>query len=791
MGEAKKEKKEVRTYCPLSKSRCAIICTVEDGRLTGVRKDPEHPNCANLCPKGIAAPELVYHPERLKYPLRRTNPKTAAIPAWERISWEEALGVISRKFCEVKERYGAESVVFGKGASGGSPANDYKDWVTRLAYAFGTPNWDLGTTHICNWHKDNGSHYTYGANIPMPHFEETRCILLWGHNPAHTWRRHEERIKAARARGARVIIIDPRRNETWREGDLWLAVRPGTDGALALGMLQVMISENLYDDEFVRRWTTAPLLIRRDTGRYVRSEGEAAGRPGDYLAWDLDRDAPLSYDPSHKTYARQGRLALEGAFTLSLASGEEVEVTPVFQLLKEMVADYTPEAVAAITGVAPEMIREATRLFSTSKPACYYTYNGIEQHTNAMQTSRAIAIFFSLSGNFDVPGGNVIFPRIKTNKIDGKKEFPPEKKPLGKDKRPLGPGNVQAKDLYEALFTEKPYPVKALMAFGGNVLTANGDSLRGRQALEKLDFFVQVDQFETPAGRMADILLPAATPWESFFLKTTFEGDEKTSSYVQLMPQVIPPLAEARPDIDIICALAEKMGLGDKFWNGDVEAAFNHELAPSGLTVADLRKNPGGIFVPLPVRFQKFKEPEGEGVKGFATPTGLVEIYSENYLDKGYDPLPRYKEPMISPVSQPELAKKYPFILTNFKLLVYCHGQHRGLPMLRKIVPDPYVEINARRAAELKIADGEWVIMETPQGAIRLKARLNESLAPEVVCTQHGWWQGCTALGLPAYDPFSDAGANVNLLVANDLHDPITGCVPHKSNLCNIRKVVA
>jgi anaerobic selenocysteine-containing dehydrogenase len=301
---------------------------------------------------------------------------------------------------------------------------------------------------------------------------------------------------------------------------------------------------------------------------------------------------------------------------------------------------------------------------------------------------------------------------------------------------------------------------------------------------------VHADIFETPVSRLADILLPAATPWEAFFLKTTFEGNEKTSSYVQLMPQVVPPLYESRPDISIMFDLAVKMGLGEKFWNGDVEAAFNYQLAPSGISVADLRERQGGIFTPLPVKYQKYRERQGAGVKGFDTPTGLVEIYSEAFLKHGYSPLPVYVEPPVSPRSQPELAKQYPFILTNAKVLAFCHGQHRALPLLRKLVPDPYVEINAGRARELGITEGEWVIMETTQGRIRLKAALIEGILPEVVCTQHGWWQGCTALGLPAYDPFSEMGANVNLLVSNELRDPITGCVPHKSYLCNIRKIV-
>jgi anaerobic selenocysteine-containing dehydrogenase len=255
------------------------------------------------------------------------------------------------------------------------------------------------------------------------------------------------------------------------------------------------------------------------------------------------------------------------------------------------------------------------------------------------------------------------------------------------------------------------------------------------------------------------------------------------------MPQVIAPLHDARPDIRIIFDLAEKLGLGDKFWHGDIEAAFNHQLAPSGITVADLRKKPGGIFVQLPVEYEKYTRMNGnKGPNGFNTPSGRVEIYSEKFLSHGYDPLPSYQEPLMSPFSRPELAQKFPFILTNFKLLAFCHGQHRGVASLRRMVPHPYVLINTEKAEALGIQEKDWVTMETPLGSIRLQAKLKEWLHPRIVCTQHGWWQGCKELDLPTYDPFSDKGANVNRLVSNDLADPITGSVPHKSYMCNIRK---
>lgn len=783
-------KTTIQTYDPQCKSRCGVICHIEDGKLVKIRKDPRHPNFTSLCPKGLASPELVYHPERLQYPLKRTRPKTDPDPGWERISWEQALDTIAQKLLRIRQTHGAEAVVFGKGSSGGGPANDFKEWVYRLGLAFGSPNYDHGTIHICSWHKSQGSRHTYGVSMPKPDFENTDCILLWGHNPAASWKKHLEDVNAARKRGAGIIIIDPRRNETWKQGDLWLPVRPGTDTALALAMLNVVIHEKLYDREFVRNWTNSPFLVRTDNGRFIRqNEVGSALQNNPYLVWDESADEPMGYDPRTRTYLKEGTPALCGEHRLKLTNGKTVTCRPAFAYLTDRVNQYPPEKSAEITWVDADRIREAARVFYTSKSSCYYAYNGVEQHTSAMQNNRAICTFFALSGNFDRPGGNVIFPKPKTNKVDGKKEFKLDKLPLGKANRPLGPTNVQARDLYRAILEEKPYPVKALVSFSGNSLTANGDSKRGKAAFEKLEFFALAELFETPAAKMADILLPATTAWESFFVKPTFEGTAETCCHLQLMPQVIQPLYEARPDISIIFELAMKLGLSDKFWNGDIEAAFNYQLAPSGLTVEDLRKNPVGISLPLPVTYEKHKEIDGAGAKGFSTPTGRIEVYSEQFLDNGFDPLPVFEEPLMSPFSQPELAKKFPFILTNAKLLSYCHGQHRGVPALRKMVPHPYVEIHPESAEKLGIKKGDWVKMETPHGSIHVKTKFQEGIHPRVVCTQHGWWQSCRQLNLPGYDPFSNKGANVNLIVTNDLVDPITGAVPHKSYICSIIKL--
>ena len=234
---------KIRTYCAMSKSRCGVVATVEDGRFVRLAPDADHPN-RGICIKGQAAPELVYDPERLRYPLRRTTPKSDPDPRWARVGWDEAMGEITQRLGDLRDRHGAESVFFYRGASGGSASAEYEPWLIRFASLFGSPN-TVSTGHICSWHKDNGSRYTYGTGIPNPDFERTACILLWGHNPNASWPTQAIRISAARKRGARLIVIDPRAIPLARKADLWLKVRPGTDGLLALSFLNVNVGREV------------------------------------------------------------------------------------------------------------------------------------------------------------------------------------------------------------------------------------------------------------------------------------------------------------------------------------------------------------------------------------------------------------------------------------------------------------------------------------------------------------------------------------------------------------------
>jgi anaerobic selenocysteine-containing dehydrogenase len=330
--------------------------------------------------------------------------------------------------------------------------------------------------------------------------------------------------------------------------------------------------------------------------------------------------------------------------------------------------------------------------------------------------------------------------------------------------------------------------VRGLVGFGANLLVAHADVQRGRAALAALDFYVHADLFMNPTAELADIVLPVATPFEREALKIGFEVSQAAQSLVQLRRRVVEPRGEARSDTAIVFDLACRLGLGAHFWHGDIDAAYRHQLGPSGVSLDALRENPGGMRVPLQTRYRKYAEQRDGVASGFATPTRKLEIYSDLFAQHGYPPLPEFEEPLVSPLSQPERAERYPLILTCAKDTQFCESQHRGLPSLRRRSPDPEIELHPDAAASRGIRGGDWVSVETPEGRARARARMNDSLEPRVVCGQHGWWQACPEIGAPGYDPFTADGANFNLVIGNAAIDPISGSVPHRAYICQVRR---
>ena len=711
---------EVATYCPLCVSRCGARATVSNGTFT-LNRDPSHPTGKVLCIKGKEAPAITAHPDRLRYPMVRTNAKGSADPGWRRISWDEALGAISDRLRVLARDHGPESVVFSSVSPSTSAIVDCVEWIQRLQRAFGSPNF-LASMELCGWGRYLASVYTYGASVPgqyMPDLDRAECILFWGYNPSVSRLAHATATRA-----------------------------------------------------------------------------DAHAEAGHYVAWDAVAGQPIVVDPAAGGCDVQDhdRLALTGAVEVSTADGV-VACRPAFDLVAEQCRAFPPAVAEEVTGVPAAEIERAAHVMWDHRPVAFYTWSGLEQHSGTTQIIRAINVLYALTGCFDAPGGNVLFTPIPTNPIAGAELLDREQaaKAIGLSERPLGParfGFVTGEDFYTAALDGRPYRPRALVSFGSNLLMAHGDSARGRKALQTLDFHVHLDLFMTPTAEQADIVLPVTAAFEAEGLMVGFEISQEAQSRVQLRTPLVPLVGEARPDIEVIFDLATRLGLGEHFFDGNVDTGWAHQLAPSGVTLHQLRADPAGVRVPLKTRHRKYALAGDDGVPaGFATPTGRIELYVEGFLDVGQPPVPTFTEPALSPRSRPDLAEEFPLVLTCAKALHFCETQHRQVASLRRHVPDPLMELHPVTAARRGIAEGDWVEIRTPKGAVRARAAFNGTLAPNVVSGQHGWFEPCEELGLPGFPPFSPGSANLNLVLSQTPSDPISGSSPLRAQVCEVTRL--
>src|SRR5215470_17183329 len=791
----------IHGFCGLCIARCGTVATVDDGRFTRLDPDPSHPTGDAICAKGRAAPELVYHPERLTHPLRRTRPKGDSDPGWQRISWDEALDLTSAAMRRVAERHGPQAVAFTVASGSTTSIGDASGFIQRLANAFGTPN-SKNTLDVCGWGRAFATQYTYGVGSvgigsggAMPDIEHSGVLILWGYNPSFTRLTHATAAVTALKRGMRLIVIDPRHVGLANKADLWLRVRPGTDGALALGIAHLMIERGWYDDDFIRNWSNGPLLVRSDNGRLL-TKGDLApnGDAGRLFAWDSAAGRLVAYDTAGGHYGNgTATLALDGEYRIVTREGEVV-CHPAFELYRQLCRRYPPEAVERICWIPRSQVEQAARLIWQARPVSYYAWSGHEHHANVTQTARAMSLLYALTGSFDQPGGNVLFPAPPAAPIIGE-ELPAVQHmaaPIGLAERPLGPARwryVIASDFYRSVLYADPYPICALIGFGANVLLNHANGAYGREALKALEFFAHADLFMTPTAQLADVVLPVASSFERDGLKIGFEISPEAQSLIQFRQAVVPPPGEARPDTAIVFDLAARLGLADQFWNGDIDAAYRHQLAPTGVTLEELRASSGGVRVPLQTRHAKHAETDANGtLRGFATPSRKVELYSETFLDHGYPPLPDFEELQIGPMTPSELSARFPLVLTNAKSALFCQTQHRALPSLRKHAPYPEVELHPAAAQARGVANGDWVTIETPEGRVRARARINDNLDPNVVVGEHGWWQACMETGAPGYDPFGPDGVSYNLLIGTAPVDPVSGTEPLRDYRCEIRR---
>jgi anaerobic selenocysteine-containing dehydrogenase len=678
------------------------------------------------CPRASAAREYLYHPRRLNFPLKRAGQRGEN--KWQRISWEQALDEIAEKLEAIRTNYGAEAVV----VEANGEHNCAEEFRARFQHLFGTPNY-VGHQPVCFGAFTVLGLLISGFVIGMaPLMPETRCLMLVGINPAVNFPQIWRVLHLLRKNGLKLIVIDPRWSETAAAADIWLQLKPGTDAALLLGMINVIVNEGLYDKDFVNQWCYG------------------------------------------------------------------------FEYLMQRVQEYPPEKVSQITWLPVEKIKEAARLYATAKPAQIRHGMGLEEIYNATPAHHARCILPAITGNLDVPGGDILecgHPRvIPLTTIELSDKLPPaqKKKMIGQqfklstwDTYQKIQENVRrisarpipvywlsivahAPSVFRSILEEKPYPIKAVISEAINPLLTFPNSKLVYQALKKVDLHVAMDVFMTPTCQLADYVLPAACPLEKPAL---FGGEYMRGIYGGLA--AVEPLYERKPEFYLWRGLGIRLGQ-EKHWPWQsLEEAFDYRLSPLGVTFKQFIEERRGHDVP-PLQFEKYRR------AGFGTPTGKFELYSTTLAEAGYDPLPWYEEPEHESATSAKLAEEYPLILITGRMSRRrYHSQFHQVRSIRDKHPDPLVQINPCKAAELGIENSDWVWIETPLGRSKFKCEFFQGIAPQVVYAEFGWWFPEQPEGEPSLSGLWES--NINALIP-DICDPASGTWLLRGVRCKLYK---
>jgi anaerobic selenocysteine-containing dehydrogenase len=758
----------IRTMCRNCHGACGVLVTVKDGKAIEIKGDPDCPtNLGYLCSKGRHSIAYSNHPDRITHPMKRVGPRGSN--QWERISWSEAMDLLERKCKQAVRDYGAEYIAKACGTG-----REWNNFGNRFFNALGAVL-NVGRSPLCYFPRVAVAKSTIGTKIPVADFygwggQFPKCVMIWGNDPlTNADGMISNRLKPTLRGGAAIIAIDPLETHWARRSDCWLQVRPVTDGALALGLLHVVLTEELYDRAFVERWTNAPFLVREDTGDLL-DLGED-GRPG-YRVWDPKRGASCPPDES-KHPALTGRYEVNG-----------IAVRPAWELLLERVKEYPPDRVAEICWVPAEKIVEAARLFATTKPAVIQWGNALDvQGVNNSQTMQTAILLMALTGNLDVPGGMAIWEHGPFVDPFGPEHERPDLLPersrrmqadYGAREFPIL-GMTHGSLVNEAIVSDE-LPVQLLFIIGHNFLLTAENTEMCRRVMHKVPFSVTFDLFMTPTAALSDLFLPVTT-W--------LERDQLTTPYTRFgqfaRVKAVDPPGECRDDEAILLELAQRLGLDDAFPWKTVEEYFDWRLAGTGKTFDDLRRERQYIH---PQHYAKHETDYFRKGGGFPTRTGRVEVYQTTFREHGFDPFPFYVEPEEESPFNTDLAERYPFLSTSRRSAPFFHSEHHQVPELRKRNPDPLVEMNRTAAEALGISDGDWVWVETPRGRIRQKAKLMDGIHPRVICNQHAWWyperEG------PEYGLWE---SNLNVLTRNDRgqgFDPIYGGPQLRGFLCNV-----
>ncbi|SHN82984.1 molybdopterin-containing oxidoreductase family protein [Desulfitobacterium chlororespirans] len=709
------EDQEKITYscCNPECNNCSLQVHVRNGKLVRISPNPNY--YTRPCLRGRSRLQWNYHPDRLKYPFKRVGERGEG--KWERISWEEALDTIAAKLGKIREESGPESIWFMAGAVMSVLPNGMQG---RFANAFGKGVMTGGVGSLCCAAQGEASTATQGyrtAGIEEKAY--SKLIIAWGHNPEVTYIPHSRLIGDARDKGARLITIDPRFSETAGKSDQWIAIKPGTDTAMAMAMIKIILAENLYDEKFALAKSNLPFLVNQATGKLLRQDEVVTGGDHEaFVVWDQATNGPAL--PKEAAAP-----ALAGSFKIG-----EVPVSTVFSRLKERVDKYTPEYASEITGVPAQVISELARTYATVKPAMIDSgMSGAQRTSSGAYFVQSLLYLAALTGNIGLLGGGVNDTGGFAHGTNAAINAPYKANYKGK---------IPASKVGEYLLEGKPYPIRAVYWQGkglGQLPNAN----KAVEALKKMEFLVVQEHFFGDAAALADIVLPVATLFERYDIMCA-----SRSYYYHLMDKAIEPFMEAKSDTWIYTELAKRLGFGEVFDKTE-EEFIDMIMEPTGLTVESLRKS-GPVWIWSDPKLNKYKvkweKPPFTFFKDtpFKTASGRFEFYASRWEDMGFEPMVEYYPPEESAVTAPDLFKKYPLSLVANKIRTKVHSTYALMPWLSEIYPKGWVTISTEDAAARGIKDGDLVEIFNDRGSVKAAAHVSSGILPGVVSMPNGWW---------------------------------------------------
>jgi anaerobic selenocysteine-containing dehydrogenase len=703
---------------------CGIYAFVKNGRFirsAGMKESPM--NEGSLCPRGHAAPQWVYSSDRLRYPLKRAGRKGEG--RFEPISWDEAINIIADTLKRQKDAYGPESLTIL------SPAyRSYNPYLRRFLAAHGSPNY--GHSGICAMQMAFSFMYTF-ADWAGPEIEKSDLIIYWGKQPVYSSpvTAAPKLMIMAKKRGAKIISVKPSMEPDAGMADIWVPIRPGTDAALALAMLNIIINEDLVDHEFIDKWCYGYDELKEHIQQYTPEWAERITGIPDARIREIAR-----------LYATTERASID--------LGNGVEHAPS--------SNDAIRAVAILIAITGHLDRPGGNVFGVraGPPTGMPMPRNIElrEQFNEKLIDKLVAPEFPKAFQPFLEGLSSAYYRI-----------------------------------FESVLTGDPYTIRSAIAPGTQPSVSTRGSKRVVEALKKLDFYVVADVMRTADMDYADIVIPVATPYE------TDHPFEARTGWLMARNKVIEPFASDKSIYQFILDLGVAMGYSEYFWNGSMQDSMNYQLQPFGMTIDELRKHKTGIVYPrIQQTYENYERIFNRASPRLSRepylPHAKVEIYNTNFKEAGFNPLPQWKEPPESITGTPELMQKYPLILSDYHTSKnFVASWMRNVPYLREMQPHPVLHIHPDTASGRGIRDNDWVIVESPHGWIRVKAELYPGIRPDTVMMLHGWWQGCKELGFEDL-PLLDSGANVNIMYSVDpakAYDPLITAMSSQT-LVQVRK---